>query len=303
MAKNEVNTAETVEVETTETQNAPKSTRGDLFKVSPYNMFIEKGFNHRTNFGDMEALEAEILAAGVLVPLKLRKMKDENGKVIDDKFLISAGHRRYTACMSLLKKGLFPEELRIPATLEDKSVTEADRLVEQVNGNSGKPLDPIEIASVIMHFIKKINMTEEEVAAKLGKKLAYINEAKTWHVAPTSIKRHVQEGMISATTVLTALRDNKKVTKKTPEKVFEIIEATVKTARAAGKTKITKADLLEEEKKHNSIAILKKMVFAKGVKHFNPEAIDRKDAFDILKKAYLGLVSEKQFENFFFEKE
>lgn len=285
--------------EVTATAEILATKRGDFFKIDPRNIEVIPGFNLREDMGDLAVLKEQIRENGVLTPLKLRKKKNDT-----EKFELIQGHRRHMVAMELIAEGI---QIRVPAFLEDKVATEVDRYVDMLIANEGKPLTAIEASNVVARLLKVNNLTEDEVAKKIGRTITYVNDMKTLFVAPENIKQHIHTGAIKATTVLVALKENVKENKKnkdkTPEKVFAAIESTVKTAKAKGKTKVTKADLLEEEKKHNSISILKKIVFSKGVKNFRVEAVDAQEVFNFMKKAYLGLLSEKQFENFFFEKE
>ena len=74
-----------------------KPKKKDLFSISPNDIDVEKGFNPRQDYGDMDLLINQVRENGVLVPL--RGFKQKGGK-----YIITDGHRRLQAAKEVVKE-------------------------------------------------------------------------------------------------------------------------------------------------------------------------------------------------------
>lgn len=140
-----------------------KTTKTDLYKIDPRNIVVVDGFNCRKNFGNIDKLAEEIKAQGVLNPISVIPMKDENG---NEKYRLVDGERRYRAVMKLLDEGV--EILRIPALFLSKSMSEEEMLIQQALRNEGDQFTPYEWGLLAKRLMDKCGLTMAEVGEKLG---------------------------------------------------------------------------------------------------------------------------------------
>ena len=118
-------------------------------------------FQPRTNFNQesIEDLAKSIQALGVIQPITVRKTDS-------DSFQLVSGERRYRAAKSL---GLstIPSFIRIADDQESLEMA----LVENIQRED---LDPIEIALTYQRLIDEIELTQEELSERVGKKRSTI---------------------------------------------------------------------------------------------------------------------------------
>lgn len=147
----------------------------DLIKVAkwqPRKHFDEKG---------LEELSSSIKEYGVLQPIILKKDEDH--------YEIIAGERRYRACKMA---GI----VFIPAIIvdfDDKKALE----VSMIENLQRKDLTPVEKAEGFEFLINKLNMTQEELSAKLGFSRSYITNFLRINGLSSSIKEKIAKGEIS----------------------------------------------------------------------------------------------------------
>ena len=115
--------------------------KGDIYNIDPRLIRVQKGFNSRVDFGDINELATQIKEAGVLNPLTVKPYTDENGVEL---YRLVDGERRYRAVMQLLGEGV--DIARVPALFLSKSTTEYDMLIQQIMRNGGKQKERSEIA-------------------------------------------------------------------------------------------------------------------------------------------------------------
>lgn len=126
----------------------------DLIEVNPY--------QPRFHF-DSEALQelaASIKELGVIQPITVRKIDG-------DKFQLVSGERRFRAS-KLINNKTIPAYIR---TANDQEMLEM-ALVENIQR---KNLDPIEVALSYQRLIDEINLTQEEMSKRVGKKRSTIS--------------------------------------------------------------------------------------------------------------------------------
>lgn len=124
-----------------------------LIEANPY--------QPRTSF-DKEALKelsTSIKELGVIQPITVRKINDS-------KFQLVSGERRFRAS-KLIGNKTIPAYIRIA---NDQEMLEM-ALVENIQR---KDLDPIEVALSYQRLIDEINLTQEEMSARVGKKRSTI---------------------------------------------------------------------------------------------------------------------------------
>lgn len=116
----------------------------------------------RKDLGDIEGLKASISTYGILQPIVV-------SPTVENRYLIIAGERRYTAAKEL---GLET----VPAIV--RTVEEQHRLeIQLVENLSRKDLSPLEEATTYQRLIADFNCTQEELAKRLGRSVASINQS------------------------------------------------------------------------------------------------------------------------------
>lgn len=126
----------------------------DLIDVNPYQP--RSYFNEET----LRELASSIKELGVIQPITLRKLEGNN-------FQLVSGERRLRAS-KLIGNKTIPAYIRIA---NDQEMLEM-ALVENIQR---KDLDPIEIALSYERLIHEINLTQEEMSQRVGKKRSTIS--------------------------------------------------------------------------------------------------------------------------------
>lgn len=166
---------------------------------------IEKGFNVRTEMGDLETLKRSIMAAGLLQPLTVRPSKKEG------EYIIVSGHRRHEALRQLNEEqgNPFPE---VGVIFEAEDTQDVDRIVSLLLDNDGKPLTILEQASVYQR-LEKLGLSVKNIANKTGYTTEHIRNCMKLASAPEEIKQAVKDGTIKGTTAVRLVKSEKNPTK------------------------------------------------------------------------------------------
>lgn len=114
-------------------------------------------FQPRSHFDEeaLQELSASIKELGVIQPITVRKLDD-------GKFQLVSGERRFRAS-KLIGNTTIPAYIR---TANDQEMLEM-ALVENIQR---KDLDPIEVALSYQRLIDEVNLTQEEMSVRVGKK-------------------------------------------------------------------------------------------------------------------------------------
>jgi ParB family chromosome partitioning protein len=130
----------------------------------------------------LEELSASIAEHGVIQPVICARQGDAYRLVV--------GERR---CRASRMAGL----TSVPAIIEE--MTESKLLqVALIENLQREDLDPIETALAYSHLLREHDLTQEELAQKVGKSRPAITNALRLLSLPDAIRRSVQEGEISA---------------------------------------------------------------------------------------------------------
>jgi ParB family chromosome partitioning protein len=250
----------------------------DTFMIDFENVGIKPNFNERIDYGDIEELAQSIQENGIRVPLRGHYDK------LEDKWLITSGHRRLKAIQELDKKGI---KIVVPI-ISDVRESDEQRVLGMITDNSGKKFNPVEEAAVIHRLIVDHNYTEEQIRDKTGFTKVYICNLKLLIKAPKKVKDLIVNNTLSATLAMKIFREEKDY-----EKAQEIIEKTIiskGTDEEGKKKKITEKDLNKHKGKTNSYSALKK-VFKKFNKNELTPRQDKIDLFNFAKSINDGEVS------------
>ena len=131
---------------------------------------------------EMEELVESIKKHGVLQPLIVTKTSQG--------YQLIAGERRLEACRILGLKTA-PAIVRTAANLEKLEWALIENLQRQ-------NLNPVEEAAAYQRLIDEFNLTQEEVAVRVGKKRATVANALRMLDLPEEIKTALREGQITA---------------------------------------------------------------------------------------------------------
>ena len=149
-----------------------KTTKTDIYNIDPRNIIVVDGFNSRVDFGNIDELAAQIKEQGMLNPISVIPVKDDNG---NEKYRLVDGERRYRAVMKLIKDGT--DISRIKAIFLSKSTSEEDMLAQQMLRNEGKPFTEYELGILCSKLRDKCGKSTAEIAKMLGKNQGVISYA------------------------------------------------------------------------------------------------------------------------------
>ena len=203
--------------------------QGNLYAFDPRLLTVEEGWNQRLvtfspeNEEDL-ALARSIAEVGVKQPLTVY-MKDGVPVLTD-------GHRRLAA--TLYAMDVLGAEVRsVPVQTETKYASEADRVLSQIVRNSGKPLAPIEKASVFAKLMD-LGWSETEIAKKVGLSRQHVVDLLELRAAPRQLVERVESGEVSATLAVATMKSAGSA-----EQAAQVIGAAVEKAKAEGRTRAT----------------------------------------------------------------
>lgn len=126
-------------------------------------------------------LEASIKARGIIQPLVVRKMPDH--------YQIIAGERRWRAAQ---KAGLKKVPVLIQEATEDAAVEMA--LIENIQREN---LNPIEEATAYQSLIQAFDLTQEEVALRVGKDRTTVTNSLRLLRLPERVREDLTEGSLA----------------------------------------------------------------------------------------------------------
>ena len=149
----------------------------DLIEVNP--------FQPRTSFNEeeLQGLASSIEELGVVQPITVRKLEGKN------KYQLISGERRFRASRLAGLKTI-PAYIRIAD--DNESLTMA--LVENIQLQD---LDPIEIALSYQQLIEQVNLTQDQMSKRVGKKRSTItNYLRLLKLAPI-VQTGIRDGFIT----------------------------------------------------------------------------------------------------------
>ena len=161
----------------------PKQATADVLRI-PVDMIEPNPFQPRMNF-DKEALEElsdSIRTLGLIQPITVRK-KDEG------RYQIISGERRFRACR-LAGLDMIPAYIR---EANDQGMLEM-AIVENIQREN---LDPIETAMSYQRLIDECNLTQEQMAFRVGKKRASVTNFLRLLKLPAKVQHDLKVGLLS----------------------------------------------------------------------------------------------------------
>lgn len=156
---------------------------GDVLRI-PVDQIEPNPYQPRMAFDNesLEELADSIRTFGLIQPITVRRKSD-------GKYQIISGERRYKACR-LAGMDMIPAYVR---EANDQGMLEM-AIVENVQRQD---LDPIEIAMSYQRLIDECNLTQEEMADRVGKKRTSITNYLRLLKLPAKVQHDIKVGLIS----------------------------------------------------------------------------------------------------------
>ena len=161
----------------------PSQDTSDILRI-PVDMIEPNPYQPRMNF-DQEALEEladSIRTLGLIQPITVRRTSENRYQII-------SGERRFRACR---QAGMD----MIPAYIRD---TNDQGMLEMaiVENIQREDLDPIEVAMSYQRLIEECNLTQEQMAVRVGKKRASVTNFLRLLKLPAKIQHDLKVGLLS----------------------------------------------------------------------------------------------------------
>ncbi|SEC90167.1 chromosome partitioning protein, ParB family [Tenacibaculum sp. MAR_2009_124] len=173
---------ETAEVSSASDKNADKLV-GNIIEIDVKSIEVNP-FQPRTYFDEeaLRELASSIKELGVIQPITVRKLDS-------DKFQLVSGERRFRAS-KLIGNTKIPAYIRLA---NDQEMLEM-ALVENIQR---KNLDPIEVALSYQRLIDEIQLTQEELSTRVGKKRSTVTNYLRLLKLDPIIQTGMRDGFIS----------------------------------------------------------------------------------------------------------
>ena len=165
------------------TAEPPKQGTADILRI-PVDMVEPNPFQPRMSF-DQEALDEltdSIRTLGLIQPITVRSTSG-------GKYQIISGERRFRACR-MAGMDMVPAYIR---DTNDQGMLEM-AIVENIQREN---LDPIEIAMSYQRLIDECNLTQEQMAVRIGKKRASVTNFRRLLKLPAKIQHDLKVGLLS----------------------------------------------------------------------------------------------------------
>lgn len=206
--------------------------KADLHLVPVDQLQIADGFNVRVHDAEytkhIDWLAAQMVANGYdrTKPMSGYVVKGEDGANL---IYITDGHSRHAAVLKAIEQGAAIET--IPVIVHPSGTSAEDLTVALVTANSGKPLNPFEIATVCKR-LQGYGHDDKTIAAKLGYTLPYVKNLFTLLSASKQVRDMVTSGKVSASLAVATV-------KKSGKDAAKVLKDGLAAAEAKGKKKVT----------------------------------------------------------------
>jgi ParB family chromosome partitioning protein len=165
------------------TAEQPKQSSADILRI-PVDMIEPNPFQPRMSFGQeaLEELAESVRSLGLIQPITVRKKADGRYQII-------SGERRFRASR-LAGLDMIPAYIR---DTNDQGMLEM-AIVENIQREN---LDPIEVAMSYQRLIEECNLTQEQMALRVGKKRASVTNYLRLLKLPAKIQHDLKVGLLS----------------------------------------------------------------------------------------------------------
>ena len=161
----------------------PSQDTADILRI-PVDMIEPNPYQPRMNF-DQEALDEladSIRTLGLIQPITVRRKEEGRYQII-------SGERRFRACR-LAGMDMIPAYIR---DTNDQGMLEM-AIVENIQREY---LDPIEVAMSYQRLIEECNLTQEQMAVRVGKKRASVTNYLRLLKLPAKLQHDLKVGLLS----------------------------------------------------------------------------------------------------------
>jgi ParB family chromosome partitioning protein len=161
----------------------PKQGTADILRI-PVDMVEPNPFQPRMSF-DQEALDelaSSIRTLGLIQPITVRRISDSRYQII-------SGERRFRASR-MAGMDMVPAYIR---DANDQGMLEM-AIVENIQREN---LDPIEVAMSYQRLIEECNLTQEQMAVRVGKKRASVTNYLRLLKLPAKLQHDLKVGLLS----------------------------------------------------------------------------------------------------------
>ena len=258
------------------------TTRSDLYNVDCDNIEIEKGFNVRYDYGNMESLVESIRENGIKVPCRGYRSPKKKGR-----FILTDGHRRLKATQLLKGEGV---SIQLPMVLEKRGYTEEQRIVDMfICGADAKPLTMLEEAEAVGRLLA-IDSNEAEAGRRIGRSRSQVRLYKILLEAPEKLKQKVREEVVSPSFVINEVKQFGK----DYDQIFKEITKHQKN----GKAKVTRKMVREKEEWNNSASIFQRVAETNETRAVR---VDRQETFNFIRDLLDGKFTGDHLQKYFYE--
>jgi len=216
--------------------------RSDLLQIDPRIIKVDPGFNARDfstpeNAQHVEWLMSSIIENGVKEPLTVRL---HQGEVI-----LVNGESRLRAALKAIEAG--NDIKTVPCQADDRYANDADRTAELITRNSGKPLTPLEQASVCKRLLN-FGWAQTQIAKKIACTDSYVSHLLSLTALPEEAKAMIRSGEVSASNALSTVKADGEADG------VAALKTAVEKAKASGKKKATARTIKKQkdERKFNA---------------------------------------------------
>jgi len=170
-------------IPTYEDQPKEISRDGGTFEID-VNLIEANPFQPRVVFDSqaLDELKASIQEKGIIQPIIVRSIK--NGR-----YQIIAGERRYRAAVEIGMK-------KVPCQVKEIDSDEEMLELALIENVQREHLNPIDLAMGYQRLIEECNLTQEDVARKIGKDRSTITNILRLLKLPTKIQNSIRKGEI-----------------------------------------------------------------------------------------------------------
>lgn len=178
------------------------ATSGDLWMVPRGDIRVLDGFNIRSRNTDHEA-HIKALAASIKANGFMRD-KPLAGYVSADGIVLTDGHCRLEAVDALIAAG--EDAFPLPMVVKPTGTSAEDLTVALVTSNSGKPLSPLEVATVAQR-LRTFGWDDKTIASRLGRTVSSVRDLAVLSGAPAAIRKMVETGKVGASLAVATIRE------------------------------------------------------------------------------------------------
>ena len=163
--------------------STPQQGTADILRI-PMDMIEPNPVQPRMTFGQdaREELAESIRTLGLIQPITVRRKPDGRYQII-------SGERRFRACQ-MAGMDMIPAYIR---DTNDQGMLEM-AIVENIQREN---LDPIEVAMSYQRLIEECNLTQEQMAVRVGKKRASVTNYLRLLKLPAKIQHDLKVGLLS----------------------------------------------------------------------------------------------------------